>query len=447
MFKKPKRSNFRSRRKDSDSEEEDNPRKHETGDVDLRIISQSEDGIEAVALGIREITQNDSEKNPEKASMISPVGKLSPNDNTEIKKPSTKPTIVSKLSFFGHEEDSEEEITVKKSSYSKRMTKQLEREKKKREKERREKESKMSNQDTREVNLVDKPEEVILIPNEESDDDQEDDDNLMYRVSSERSSIPDAKTIFALKKQRQSRKHTEEFISLSATVPHEGRLNRNDMDSDDHDEEEEVRGRTRKLDQYDEEFNEDDDERIDFDLRTTQEKERQLVRQAIDNLHDSNNSKMAATNDHSDDDDHEEQEVSRWERDQILKGVSSAGVTNKTKIEAANMMQVSSSPPLMASLEDEDEGNLQIPNFITDVDKNIENVTVDDVLDLIQELIDEKKDKISYLDRQLTSLSTEETMLSTQLETLEQQQKHLDNERSQLHEKLKKVSLQEDEHQ
>ena len=218
-------------------------------------------------------------------------------------------------------------------------------------------------------------------------------------------------------------------------------------DEEDDDDTDRSRLTTKKLDQYEEEFNEEEEDRIEFDSLKSKEKERQMVQEAIESAQlevvrkgfkRNNQSEYSVPEDDEEEDD-EEDEVSRWEREQIMKGVGSASVINKSRIEAANMMQVSSSPTGFLQGFDEDDSAVfegEIPAWIQD---SFEAVTIDDVLDLIQERVDEKKERISYFDRQLTNLSNEEKLLNQDLERLESQQKDLEQQRKQLHEKLKKI--------
>lgn len=441
MFKKPKKVSQQSRRKVLDSDDE--------GGNEEKC--QDAASVVTVTDGISRLSQDTShEENDEEPAQV-------------VKTSSVK-TSSMKLSFEHDDEDGEEEVKVKKSSFSRRMAKQLERDRKKRAKELEEKEIQRKELEKRtqsskstekqEVDVIfinaDKVkkdvEEVIQIPDEDhfSDDSEPEEEApsaLKFRTVLERGSIPDAHTIFALKKQRHSRKHAEEFIALS-----DGLGSRRDLESET--DESDFVG-NRKRDQYDMEFDDEEEERIEFDELKSAERDREKARQAIEeqesqNLSTSKKGGVTGSDNDSDSDD----EMSRWEKEQIMKGVGTGNVAQmKAKVEAelnGNLMEVSSSPchsPLLDTFSKAPTSR-SLPSYLND---SFNMVSVDDVLDMIQELVDEKREKISYLDRQLTDLSVEEKVLQEDLERMEVKEKELESRRKELHEKLKSIDLDSQE--
>jgi len=409
MFRKPKR-NIRLRVKDE--EEEDNSE------------------VKTVTTGISNMSrEEDVDLRPQDEDLR--------QETTHQEK--SKPP--SKLSFLSDDREEEDVLEIKKSSFSRRMTKQLDREKRKREKEMAEKRrlheqlNREQDQDLRVIQETKKEpeelEEVIQIPDEDpfSDDSSPEDDhqrNIKFR-------IPDAKTIFALKKQRESRKHNEEFISLTTSIPRRPR-----QFDDESDEEDDVSKDSKKRDQYDEEFNEEEEERIEFDDLKTKEREREAAREAIESMEEKKP-------DYDSDDEEEEDRLTRWEQEQIMKGVGTHSVkVMRDKVEKemmGNVMLISSSPTHESSgFFDETTREGEIPLFIQEESK--ETVTVEEVLALMEDMMDQRKDKIGYLDRQLTNLSSEEKLLQNEVDQLESQQKELESKRRDLHEKLKEIELE-----
>ena len=423
MFRKPKRSNIRQRRQDCDSDE----------DGDVPGSGKKDAGQEEVTV----------------------VSDPQPSLSTSVSHLSVQPVPRSKLSFAeDHDEaDGSELFTVKKSGQSRRVAKQLEKEKRKREDEMAAKQREVrrlenmnaslsirKQMEKKELDIIfvnqhmlkkeqevkeeeKKETEVIQIPEEDgmsdADDDGVEDAKVTFRPAASRTAIPDAETIFSLKKQRQSRRNQDDFISL---VQETGTLPAADADN------------IKNEDDDDDEF---EDDRIEFEIDKTQS-DRRKAQEAITSAQEES-SKAEGKNLDSDSDSYasSDNEMSKWEEEQIMKGVgASSSVKVKSVIESHSndLMDVSSPQGVnQISLFDKKSSMNSIPAHLS---RNRTKVTSADVLNRLQEAVSEKKEKINYLDRQLNSMSVEEKIMNDELERLEGMQKEYDARRLELVQRL-----------
>lgn len=309
LFRKPKNKQFRHRARDSESEEE-HQNDRIAGDQETIQTKLSETKLNAETI--------------ESAEVIAEV-KVKKSDIAK-----------SKLSFHDEEEeDGVDVFKVKKSSVSRRFAKQAERERKKQQQQAENRKENKVQPKEKNADADDKPIEksesirkrmereraakdeelnvvwvksesmksqqpsVIDIPAEDPFSDEsadEDDGGPTFRPGSLRGVIPDAKTIYALKKQRQQRRDADEFIPLQASK---------DDDDDRFDDSDD-----KKMDEDDDE---DEDGRIGFvglnNNDTDIEKNREAFYQAQEDDdagegHDSGD------------------ELARWEREQISRGLA-----------------------------------------------------------------------------------------------------------------------------
>lgn len=278
LFKKPNRK-FRQRVTHSDSEEEEiNKDKFDKNDL------------------------NDQEK-------------LKPKLNTpnfgkeEIENPDKIKKVGTKLSFHDEEDDGEV-FKVKKSNYSRRLARRLEKERKKK----LEKGEEIKKSEECIDNTDDQKEERIQIEKEDSMDILNGDDAEDMEIDSENENgeknklyhpfknvlksgvIPDAATIYAVKKHRQMAREMGDFVALDDTKrvqETKSRLIRDD-DNDRSDEDEGEEGR------------------ISFTVNVAAV-ERQKAREAFLSVQETEDNEM---------ENEEADELERWEREQIRKGVS-----------------------------------------------------------------------------------------------------------------------------
>nr|KAG5694080.1 hypothetical protein BaRGS_033699 [Batillaria attramentaria] len=289
MFKKPKR-NFRRKIADDDSENE-NDGPQESMDVD----EPQENTITAPS-----VTEPVKPKEKKKKSKI------------KEKEPAGKATL-----SFDHEEEADTEVfRVKKSSHSKRIAKQLKKERERDEKIERERKEKVKaeirqaekqrsearsdseDEEAREEHLKKLREELRTLNGDEAEalESSEDESGpVAFRNRLARGEIPDAKTIHLIRKQRQLARDSEDFIAIEQSDSNHGkpsgtsRLVRDD-EHDKSDEEEEAR--------------------VDFTLNTAA-KERQKMRDDF----------LAAEHGSGSDDSEKEE---TWEDQQIQKAVKQA---------------------------------------------------------------------------------------------------------------------------
>lgn len=228
----------------------------------------------------------------------------------------------------------------------------------------------------------------------DADDDDDDpadhsDDKVVFRPASTRSAIPDADTIFSLKKQRESRRNQEEFISLVAdTLPTQSADRKEKDDAEEED---------------DEEF---EDQRIDFEV-DKRKSERKKAQEAISLAQEYDHKSDKGSDSDSESSEGSTNEMSKWESEQIAKGVgcSSSIVKVKSVIESHSneQMDVALSPQsaTLVSLFDKKTG-CSIPAHLTR--SHTTSVTPDLVLQRLRHAMTEKKDKVKYLDNQLHSI-------------------------------------------
>lgn len=216
---------------------------------------------------------------------------------------------------------------------------------------------------TAEANIEDvkKLEEIIVCPgsDDEANDNDDDDENRHFSQSSEqqrpqfrstleRGVIPDAKTIYELKKRRQKMAMTADFILLENEENETGVRLIRESDED-------------KSENGDDLPNSDDDDddhrdkdRIKFGNVDYESKEKEKFRecfrvaqQKIENRKQSNDSKCSSSSDEDDNDDNDgvqnddkndesEDEIDKWEREQIRKAVRMPNIYHLARSEMNN---------------------------------------------------------------------------------------------------------------
>ncbi|XP_023214907.1 PAX3- and PAX7-binding protein 1-like [Centruroides sculpturatus] len=278
LFKKPNRK-FRQRVTHSDSEDEEiNKDKLDKNDI------------------------NDQEK---------PKPKVNPNFGKEENENTDKSKRVGTKLSFHDEEDDGEVFKVKKSNYSRRLARRLEKERKKKlekNEEIKKSEEFMTDEiDDQKEEMVqaDKDDSMDILNGEDAEDmeiDSENEDNeknkLFHPFKNVLKSgvIPDAATIYAVKKHRQMAREMGDFVALDDTKrvqETKSRLIRDD-DNDRSDEDEGEEGR------------------ISFTVNVAAV-ERQKAREAFLSAQEREENEM---------ENEEADELERWEREQIRKGVS-----------------------------------------------------------------------------------------------------------------------------
>lgn len=441
MFKKPNKK-FRQRKRADDDSDEDTTCAPKT---EIENVTQKDDNI----------SQDDLDVSPQ----VQPASET--KDQQQVKSTLQRLTV----SFDGDED--EDEFKIKKSSYSKRVARQLEKEKKKREKEIQEKEReaqriaeesvKKKEQEELEIvwinsekksevneNETDDVQEVIQVPEEDhfSDDDEEDESNgdmghdgPQFRSVLERGYIPDAKTIFALKKKRQMARNIDDFIALSTEMIPDN--NRSHDNRDDDDDQEVITIKSKNQDEDDEEF---EDDRIEFNLdQETLEKEQ--VRQAFLDAQDEDRKggvrKFRPK--YSDEDDSEDEESQRWETEQIKKGF---GISNTDRLRARVEAELGGNQMV---IDDENETTgiyssssgikqpAAIPSHLNDpFDPNTPSLT--SVLDQLSEMMKENHEKIDHFERQLVNIGIQTEIAEDELRRLEEKRTSLLNERKEMEE-------------
>ncbi|GFY55318.1 PAX3- and PAX7-binding protein 1 [Trichonephila inaurata madagascariensis] len=283
LFKKPNRK-FRQRESRNDSDDES----AETCDNKGKI------------------TGNDSK------TSLSSENTRSSNTSVAPQKEERSETVVMKtttlLSFHDEEEEDAEVFKLKKSSYSRRLAKQREKERKKKEETVNSVQSSMksdiddikiiNNIEKRSENKVKEPWDVLAgndAEDMEVESDEENEKVNSFKNVLQSGVIPDAATIYAMKKQRQMAREMGDFIPLE------------DPEKDDE-------NKSRLIRDDDNDRSDDDDDepsRINFTVNTGAV-ERQKIRETFLSLQD------VSTNDLETE---EAAELERWEREQIKKGV------------------------------------------------------------------------------------------------------------------------------
>uniref|UniRef100_T1JJW7 GCF C-terminal domain-containing protein n=1 Tax=Strigamia maritima TaxID=126957 RepID=T1JJW7_STRMM len=303
-FRKPKR-NFRQRNTKNDSDEENN------GDTDT-FKTQGTSGSSEMST----VQTEAPAKTTDKRKAVS---------NKKITKVEKNPVMPTGLPLsFDNEADEEEDsevFKVKKSSYSRRLMKQLERQRKKKTHDKGDtlpslpsEEKKIDEVRDGGVNEQKKftfnptvmngedVEEIFLEPESLSGDEKETKSSDPFRKILESGSIPDAAMIHAARKRRQKAREMSEFISLDEpeTEKNNSRLIRDDDNDRSDDDDEEHGGR------------------ISFSaVKAPLAKDR--AREAL--LAMTQKDEEGATDEEVD------EEIERWEEEQIRKGVSIPQVT------------------------------------------------------------------------------------------------------------------------
>jgi GC-rich sequence DNA-binding factor len=305
---------------------------------------------------------------------------------------------------------------VKKSSYSRRLAKQSEKSKKRSDNKNKEIKNeknfdKNDNKTNDELNVIwIKSEEInnkqetkedikILTGDEINEDLYEEEDEYKsnepfhhFRGALERGVIPDAKTIYALKKQRQMARDVDEFIPLDDDEKYEDNRDSRIVRDDDND----------KSDDDDE-----DNERISFAINKDNI-EREKAREAF----------LFAQEEEDDDRKEEsEDELERWEREQIKKGVRMPSIQLISQEQASNLA-ISGQFSRQTLFSD----NLTVVNM--DIDKPIEtkksssipssilaksksNVSSEDVSERIRNKLLKIKESLEYHERQIVNLTAD----------------------------------------
>ena len=205
---------------------------------------------------------------------------------------------------------------------------------------------------------------IIDIPAEDpfSDDSADEDESHPFRSALARGVIPDAKTIYELKKQRQMRRDADEFIPLAKDSDKldDDEFNMNDTKGDDDDEE-------------------DEDDRIEFrglDKDDEDEKNREAIFSAQDeqNIADADN------------------ELSRWEREQIRKALGSQSVQETVDL----------APKARKSKK----RNTQIPDFIVNRGTH-PKTSLDDLSRRLKQSLKDSQEQLAQYERQLVTLGIE----------------------------------------
>ncbi|UYV60150.1 PAXBP1 [Cordylochernes scorpioides] len=258
LFKKPNRK-FRQRVNRSDSEEDES--------ADIKTASQ-----------LKKQPKSPSHKNS--------------NESNKESNDKTSKTSSSLLSFQDEFEDSEM-FKIKKSNYSKRMTKQVEKERKKKQKQ----EAKAAEVPAQVEKKKDPASKVWNILNGEEAEDLESDEDLeegrhRFRKTLKSGEIPDAETIYAMKKQRQRARELGDYIPL-----------------EDNQDEPENQSRLVREDDNDRSDDEEND-RINFSV-DMDALDKKKAREAILNVNEERELEKE-----------EAAELDRWEEEQIRKGVS-----------------------------------------------------------------------------------------------------------------------------
>ena len=304
----------------------------------------------------------------------------------------------------------EEDIfKIKKSSFSRRMAKQLERQKKKNnnkeliEEKELKKESSNEKDKIEEVKKEEKDDELNVIwikskpietNNElpviidDDDDDDDEDDNEMefndeqyeknesfpeFRGALQRGVIPDAKTIYVLKKQRQMAREAADFIALE-----------DDQSDERYDESE-------KLENDRSDDDDEDDQRISFAVNKDQN-EKEKIKEAF---------YLAQEEDQENDVKEEsDDELDRWERQQIKKGVG------MPSIRLLNQEQITSGTNLM-EIENQDFKSKKqlIPSYILSRNKN--KLTIEEAYSKLSDKLISLMESCESHKRQLSNLNNQ----------------------------------------
>ncbi|KAI1307217.1 hypothetical protein HDE_00820 [Halotydeus destructor] len=328
-----------------------------------------------------------------------------------------------KLSF--HDDEGDVDVfKVKKSSRSRRILKQLEKQKKQSEenvskpkqednfeKLKQEQETgisvrklmeKKKESEKKELEVVwVKSEEVkqartapsaIEIPAEDpfSDDSgDESETEHIFRRGFQRGAIPDAKTIYELKKQRQSARDNDEIIPISTNNKEEFTTNYGLSDS--------------KVEEDDDD-EDDEDGRIDFQVeqQTDFQKSRDEFQSQVEIVD--------LDNEDSDD------EMERWEREQIRKGLGA---------QSSNLP--SSSRTFNPLLDDNqlESAATQIPEHVS---RSKKKVDFDTIIHKLESDLNERKENVNRHQRRLVEIGIETMQSEEEISEMEHQLKHVSKE-------------------
>lgn len=322
---------------------------------------------------------------------------------------------------FQDEEDADSEFQVKKSSFSRRVTKQLEKERLKREQELRAKEKSLNSVDdgqsvrkqmernnvrdrggseevTKSVKEETREIEVIQIPEEDhfSDDSEVEEteskglSSISFRTAMERGVIPDAKAIFHARKQRQRARDIEDFIAINSDPRNEEEENRIEQDDDDH-----------------------EDEEIEFSVKTTSIKDR--VRQSMAEAAESGS-------------DESEDEVTRWEQEQIKKGVG-----NSDRLMAQIEAEKSRAQSLSHTLRDTRLS--AVPSHL--LEKQEDPIPINLIFERLKEALQVSREKVDHLERSLINVGIETELAEDESARLKERQQSLIEERNRLLDTMK----------
>lgn len=422
MFKKPKRQ-FRQRTHHSDDDDED---KGNGGDIELpstREVQMSRPSIKTTNSIIMNLSDEDEVDN-----------ELYSDKTGKEKKTGMK------LSFHDDDENEGDVFKVKKSSYSRKISRQHEKEKKKKTKDTNKVRQDMpikikpdldmvkkEADDNGELNVIwiksetvkpkvepepDLKDEAVpgdTLDNDDEDMENEDEKDPFYHKFQgvlERGVIPDAKTIYALKKQRQLARDATEFIPLDNDVKHEDNSHSR-LIRDDNDDNEEC-----------DDDDDDDDERMAFAVNK-EAIEREKAREAL--IQAQEEAEVIGMKDGGDSED----EIERWEQEQIKKGV---GVQNQAQLLAQThignqyMNQFDSDGlQLNPSVANKNwKPKSTIPSHLLK-NKQINQITPDTIRDRIMDRLSKLTESLESHERQITYINIESKQLQETITNLEKE--------------------------
>ncbi|XP_054163927.1 PAX3- and PAX7-binding protein 1-like [Oppia nitens] len=425
LFKKSNRrsQNRSNQRTRMDSESEDDTRNHSTnGDINgLRQKNNNENSVK--------ISDNDLNK-----------------DSDVIPKPKSNP----KLSFDVEEEG--DVFKVRKSSYSRRLAKQTENKTKKKDIKKEIKKEKIEDEDNnnnsydktydknkndlnvvwikskeiKEETIEEKPKEATKIfagDQIESESEYEEEEEYRsnepfhhFRGALERGVIPDAKTIYELKKQRQMARDIDDLI-----IP---------INEEDRYEEQMIGSRMVRDDDNDKSDDDDeDDKRICFSINQ-KELERVKNREAFLIAQEENDNPSSRSGSESDD------ELDRWEREQIKKGVRMPVVQILTQEQASSRaisgLFIDDTRVMDMDIDrpNRHKKSNSIPSKILNQTKS--SITMDDILERVRNKLTEIKSYTEGNERQLNTMTVEADQLRDRLRQLSQKREELTNRSTQI---------------
>lgn len=228
-----------------------------------------------------------------------------------------------------------------------------------------------------------------------------------FRGALERGVIPDAKTIYELKKKRQMARDIEELI-----IPIE-----------DDDKYEESDSRVVREDD-DDKSDDEDDERISFAINKDNiERERQ--REAFLKAQEEDE-------DQSDKESESEDELDRWEREQIKKGVRMPVVQMLSQEQAANRAVTGLFVDNLSVVDmdidrpfSRPKKSTSIPSKVLNFHKNKNPITLEEVVDRVGQQLKILKESIAFNERQVVTLTADFNESKQQIERLSQKRQQL----------------------